>query len=131
MEKYTIEVNKEQLKIIANCLEDVCRFACGQPRLDYTIENILRNEKDISFDEQIRRRNLAEEKLEEAKQILFNDLPKNWGCGYNSTDFIGNVYQIYKSILHRLAIDENWNNVHSAEPLESGNLGKVIVKPLK
>ena len=30
MKKYTIELSEEQLKLVANCLDDVSRFAMGQ-----------------------------------------------------------------------------------------------------
>lgn len=41
---------------------------------------------------------------------------------------IGNTYQIYRSILHQLAIDENWNNVYSNITLPSGDMGTIKVE---
>ena len=39
-----------------------------------------------------------------------------------------NTYQIYRSILHQLAIDENWNNVYSNITLPSGDMGTIKVE---
>lgn len=41
---------------------------------------------------------------------------------------IGNTYQIYRSILHQLAIDEDWNNVYSDITLPSGDMGTIKVE---
>lgn len=55
------------------------------------------------------------------RRRLFPDLGDYEHIGYdggskdkiNRKRLIGNTYQIYRSILHQLAIDENWNNVYS------------------
>lgn len=36
--------------------------------------------------------------------------------------------KIYRSILHQLAIDENWNNVYSDITLPSGDMGTIKVE---
>lgn len=36
--------------------------------------------------------------------------------------------KIYRSILHQLAIDENWNNVYSGITLPSGDMGAIKVE---
>lgn len=46
----------------------------------------------------------------------------------NRKRLIGNTYQIYRSILHQLAIDENWNNVYSDITLPSGDMGTIKVE---
>lgn len=125
MKKYKIELSEEQMHLVANCLEDISRFASGQSELRYTIEAMV---KDLSFDEQIGRRNSAEEKLREAKKILLPDTPDNGNKGYNGTDFIGNTYQIYRTILYQLAKDNDWNNVYSSPALPSGNLGSIKIE---
>lgn len=53
------------------------------------------------------------------------------GCFFykiNRKRLIGNTYQIYRSILHQLAIDENWNNVYSNITLPSGDMGTIKVE---
>ena len=123
MKKYRIELSEDQMRLVADCLEDVSRFASGQWELRWTIQEILR---ELPFDEQIKRRNEAEELLSEVKKLLFPDMPL--GQGYNDTAFIGNTYQIYRTILHQLAKDNNWNNVYSFPALPSGNMGTIKIE---
>lgn len=127
MKKYKIELSEEQMRLIANCLEDVSRFASGQWAMRYTIEEMVRG---LPIDEQIKRRDLAEEHLKQAKRVLLPDLPDNGSKGYNGTDFVGNTYQIYRTILYHLAIDNDWNNVYSSPALPSGNLGTIKIEKL-
>ena len=128
MKKYKIELSEEQMRLIASCLEDVSRFASGQWKMKYTIEEIVRG---LPFDEQIKRRDLAEEHLKKAKRVLLPELPDNGSKGYNGTEFIGNTYQIYRTILHQLAMDYDWNNVYSSSALPSGNMGTIKIEPIQ
>ena len=70
----------------------------------------------------------AEMLLKQAKRIL---MPESLDKGYNGTEFIGNVYQIYRTILYRLAIDNDWNNVYSSPALPSGNMGTIKIERVK
>lgn len=124
MKKYTIEISEEQMRLISFCLEDLSRFASGQWELRYTIEEMLRG---LPFDEQMKKRDEVEELLKQVKRILLPELPDNASKGYNGSDFIGNTYQIYRTILHKLAIDNNWNNVYSSPSLPSGNMGTIKI----
>ena len=128
MKKYKIELSEEQMRLIASCLEDVSRLASGQWKMKYTIEEIVRG---LPFDEQIKRRDLAEEHLKKAKRVLLPELPDNGSKGYNGTEFIGNTYQIYRTILHQLAMDYDWNNVYSSSALPSGNMGTIKIEPIQ
>ena len=124
---YQITLSEEQMRLISFCLEDVSRFASGQCELRYTIEEMLRG---LPFKEQMERRNKVEEKLKEIKRILLPNMPDNASMGYNGTEFIGNVYQIYRNILHQLAKDNDWDNVYSSPALPSGNLGSIKIEKL-
>lgn len=124
MKKYTIEVSEEQMRLISFCLEDLSRFASGQWELRYTIEEMLRG---LPFDEQMKRRDEVEELLRQVKRILLPELSDNASKGYNGSEFIGNTYQIYRTILHKLAIDNNWDNVYSSPSLPSGNMGSINI----
>ncbi len=130
MKKYTIELSEDQLRLVANCLEDVSRFAAGQCELRYTVEMMLHN-SDITFDESIKRRDEVDLLMKQIKRTLLPELSENASLSYNTTPFIGNVYQIYRTILHRLAVDNNWNNVYSSPALPSGDMGEVVVSELK
>lgn len=123
--KYTIELSEEQMRLVAQCLEDVSRFAAGQWQLRSTIEEMLRG---LPFEEQMKRRNEAEELLRQAKRVLLPDFADNQSFGYNSTEFIGNTYQIYRTIWHQLAMDYDWDNVYSSPALASGTLGTIKIK---
>jgi len=125
MKKYIIELSEEQMRLIANCLEDVSRFASGQWEFRYTIEEML---KGLPFDEQMNKRNEVEELMKQSKRILLPELPDNASKGYNGTEFIGNTYQIYRTILHQIAVDNNWDNVYSSSALPSGNLGTIKIE---
>ena len=125
MKTYTIELTEAQMRLIADCLEDVSRFASGQWEMRYTIEEMLRG---LQFDEQMKRRGEVEELLKQAKRVLLPDYQDNASKGYNGSEFIGNTYQIYRTILHQLAKDNDWNNVYSSEPLPSGNMGAIKIE---
>ena len=127
MKKYKIELSEEQMRVIAQCLEDVSRFASGQWKMENTIEAML---QCLPFEEQIKRRDEAEELLKKVKRILLPELQDNASKGYNGSEFIGNTYQIYRTILHQFAIDNNWNNVYSYSALPSGNLGTIKIEAI-
>ena len=126
--KYTIELSEEQMRLIADCLDDIGRFAAGQWSLRTTIEEMVTG---LPFDEQISRRNNAEEYLKLAKRVLLPDFADNQSYGYNSTEFIGNIYQISRTIMYQLAIDHNWDNVYSSPALPSGTMGTIKINKVK
>jgi hypothetical protein len=127
MRKYKIELSEEQMRLVSFCLEDVSRFASGQLEMRYTIEKMLRG---LPFDEQMKRCDEVEKLLKQVKRILLPELSDNASKGYNGSEFIGNTYQIYRTILHQLAIDNNWNNVYSSSSLPSGTLGAIKVEAI-
>lgn len=130
---YQITVNREQLLLIANCLEDISRFATGQPELRNTISSLL-----ARHDDSCEKRDEIEEHLYAIKRIVYPELGRNASYGYdggNQDDdvrkrLIGNTYQIYRELLHFLAVNENWNNVYNSITLESGNLGGIKVNKI-
>ena len=125
MKKYRIELSEQQMRLIADCLEDVSRFASGQYEMRYTVGEMLRG---LPFDTKMERRDEAEELLKQAKRVLLPDYPDNASKGYNGSEFIGNTYQIYRTILHQLAKDNDWDNVYSSSALPSGTLGTIKIE---
>lgn len=115
------------MRLIAQCLEDVSRFASGQWEMQNTIEAMV---KGLPFDEQIKRRDGAKELLRQTKKVLLPEMQDNSSKGYNGNDFIGNTYQIYRTILHKFAKDKNWDNVYSSSALPSGNLGTIKIEAI-
>ena len=125
--KYLIELNEEQMRLVCNCLEDQSRLASGQWSMRHLVEEMLR---DLPFEEQMNRRTQVEELFRQAKRILLPETPDNGSLGYNGTPFIGNTYQIYRTILHQIAVDRDWNNVYSSSALPSGTMGTVKITKL-
>lgn len=123
MKRYKIELTEEQMHLIALCLEDVSRFASGQMELGHTVSGML---EEFPFEERRKRKGETEELLTQVKGVLLTEEDSN--KGYNGSDFIGNTYQIYRNILHQLAIDNEWNNVYSFPALPSGNLGAIKIE---
>ena len=128
MKKYKIEVSEDQIRLISSCLDDVSRFASGQYEMRYTVEQMLHG---LPFEEQMKRRREVEELLRQVKRILLPNMSDNASKGYDGNEFIGNTYQIYRTILHQLAIDNDWNNVYSSPSLPSGNLGSIKIELLE
>ena len=125
--KYKIELSEEQMSVIAQCLEDVSRFASGQWEMQNTIEAMVIG---LPFEEQIKRRDEAEDLLRQVKNVLLPKMTDNSSKGYNGSEFIGNTYQIYRTILHQLAKDKNWDNVYSSSALPSGTLGTIKIEAI-
>ena len=115
------------MQLIAQCLEDIHRFASGQPNLNYTVLEVLNH---FPHKEQMERREQAEGLLRQVKRVLFPGMHDNSSNGYNATEFGGNTYQIYRTILHQLAVDNNWDNVYSSPALPSGTMGEIKIKKL-
>lgn len=127
MRRYRIELSEEQMLLISNCIDDIHRFASGQWELKNTIDNML---SDLPFEERIKRRNEAEDILRQAKRVLLPDLPDNGFKKYNDSDFLGNTYQIYRNILHKISVSNNHNNVYQYPTLPSGNMGEIKIREI-
>ena len=130
---YQIVVNRRQLELIARCLEDISRFAAGQPELHHTVESLLAN-----HDDSCEKRDEIEAHLLAIKKILYPELSDHASYGYDGGDqrdpirknLIGNTYQIYREILHFLAVKDRQNNAYNSVTLPSGNLGPIKVKEI-
>lgn len=131
---YTITVNRAQLLLISECIEDICRFAAGQPELYHTVNSLL-----INHDDHCEKRAEIEEHLHAIKKIIYPKMAKYASYGYDGgpqqdpirRNLIANTYQIYREILHFLAEDENWGNVYNSPTLKSGNLGSIKIEKTK
>lgn len=120
--KYTIECTEEQLRIIADCVEDCCRFAAGQLELFHTTSK-LENYSKIT------------DELSKLKNLVTPDLPYNASYGWNGgtcpddiqRKFIAKTYPIYREILHFLAIENQWENVYSSSTLTCEEGGEPVI----
>ena len=110
MNKYQIELNEEQLYLIAHCVEDIHRFMGGQMELSNCTS---------SLDECRELRN----KLRELQPLVTPDLPHNSSYGWSGSDcpnkyqreIIAKTYPIYREIYHFFAVknDQEYNVYHS------------------
>lgn len=130
---YKITLTREQLMLISRCVEDICRFASGDMDLQHTTETLI---DDMDRPESLGIRSFIAKNMISIRTRLFPDLGDFEHIGYdggskdkiNRKRLIGNTYQIYRSILHQLAIDEDWNNVYSDITLPSGDMGTIKVE---
>lgn len=130
---YKITLTREQLMLISRCVEDISRYAAGDMDLQHTTETLI---NDMDRTETLGIRSFIVNNSRAIRRRLFPDLEDYEHIGYdggskdmiNRKRLIGNTYQIYRSILHQLAIDENWNNVYSDMTLPSGDMGTIKVE---
>lgn len=130
---YKITLTREQLMLISQCVEDISRFAAGDMDLQHTTDTLI---DDMDRTESLGIRSFIVNNSRAIRRRLFPDLEDFEHIGYdggskdkiNRKRLIGNTYQIYRSILHQLAIDENWNNVYSDITLPSGDMGAIKVE---
>lgn len=107
--------------------------AAGDMDLQHTTETLI---NDMDRTETLGIRSFIVNNSRAIRRRLFPDLEDYEHIGYdggskdmiNRKRLIGNTYQIYRSILHQLAIDENWNNVYSDITLPSGDMGTIKVE---
>lgn len=127
---YCLYCNEQQLLIIARCVEAWSRRYAGQ--LDLTYDTALQKRLQVRSDGDIQTYcNIRDEVQKHLKVIyflLFPELYPNGSYNYNADNTIGNAYQIYRTILHKLALEHHKLNVYTSPPLPSGNLGKVVVE---
>lgn len=109
-QKYTLTVTESQLRLIADCVEDLSRFMAGQMEL-WNATSILDNFVELK------------ERLNDLQSLVTPDVPRNASYGWNGggcpnknqEEFIAKTYAIYREIRHRLRAltkdpdDENYN----------------------
>lgn len=126
-QKYTLTVTESQLKLIANCVEDMSRFMSGQTELWNTIL-YLENFGDLR------------DKLKELHPLVTPELESNasydWsggGCpNKDQARFIAQSYAIYREIRHKLRVlnrkPDDGYNVYDTKTLTcklGGELPKI------
>lgn len=127
--RYTLEVTEEQLHIIADCVEDLHRFAAGQMEL-YNTTVMLDNYYELG------------ERLKELKPLATPHLSPNEDYPWNGGDcpnncqrkFIAMTYGIYREILHALAVENQsgtWNTYLSSTLTCEDCVPLPIIKRIK
>lgn len=96
-QKYTLTVTESQLRLIADCVEDMSRFMAGQMEL-WNATSRLDNFVELK------------ERLNDLQSLVTPDLPRNASYGWdgggcpnkNQEEFIAKTYAIYREIRHRM-----------------------------
>jgi hypothetical protein len=131
--KYLIELSEQQLRLIADCVEDCHRFMSGQMDMSNTVAR-LDCFKDLKFE------------LGKLKHYVTPDLPDSdykWNGGLCPNEpqrkFIAQTYPIYREIRHFFALKNNdWANVYMSntmtckeggEPIKIKEVEEVIPNP--
>ena len=121
MKKYQITVNEHQLKLIADCLEDICRFMSGQMELWHATSN-LENYNQIA------------DKLAELKPLVTPKLERYASYGWTGSDCpnerqrktIAETYYLYRTMLYHLHKDDEHWSVYTSPALRCADSGEVI-----
>ena len=124
--KWRIECTEEKLRLIADMVEDVTRFIGGQPQMMNCLMLFPNGHK------------IGEYMRDNVRPMM------NLGCdcdcvgwdGRNTTNKyvrkeVAQGYATYKSILHALATEYDWHNVHSGTVLTCEEGGELMdVRPV-
>ncbi len=119
--KYTITLNEEQLMLVSSCVEDIHRFLCGDTE--------LRNATSV-----LEKRNEARHRLEWVKPFVTPELKLgrdyDWagnGCPDEAQRrMIAQTYYLYREMLHKYMLANNYKNVYSSPTLTCEDSGEPI-----
>lgn len=121
MKNYQITLNEHQLRLIANCVEDCCRFLSGQTELWHTTSQ-LEDYLIIKY------------KLNELHFFITPDLEIGASYGWDGGNCpvewqkkrIAETYYLYRTMLYALhKDDDNWN-VYTSPALRCADSSEVI-----
>lgn len=125
MRKFRVTVTEHQLRLIANCIEDCCRFMAGQTEL-YNSTCLLDNGKEVR------------EKLDELHELVVPELHKKYGkfssYAWNGGQcpneyqrkFLAESYYLYREMLHYILKDAPTDNCYKSETLRCADSGEPI-----
>lgn len=119
--KFQITVNEHQLRLIADCLEDISRFMSGQMELWHATSN-LDNYIQVA------------DKLEELKPLVTPKLEQDASYGWTGGDcpnerqkkLIAETYYLYRTMLYHLHKDAEYWNVYKSPALRCADSGEII-----
>ena len=106
--RWRIECTEEKLRLIANSVEDITRFIGGQPQMMYCL-SLFDHSNEI-----------GEYMRQNVRPMMNLGMKGDCVCwdGRDTTNKyvrreVAQGYATYKSILHALATEYDWDNVHS------------------
>lgn len=120
--KFQLTVNEQQLQLMADCIEDCCRFLTGQTELWNTTSQLPANYCELR------------DKLGELHSLVTPNLPKNASYGWSGSDcpdehqkkIIAETYYLYRTMLYALHKDDAEWNVYTSPALRCENSGEII-----
>lgn len=120
--KYKVTLTENQLRLIADCVEDCSRFASGQMELHHTTS--LSGHYNELVDE-----------LEKLQPYMTPGLSRgasyDWAGSHCPDEgqrrFIAMTYAIYREIRHQLTVDNGINNVYTSSTLTCANGGELPI----
>lgn len=120
---YQITLTKEQLMLMAHCVEDCSRFAAGQTELYNTLLFI---NKHLYFE--------LCKKLYDLQPLVTPSLGRGASYGWNGSScpneeqrkFIAQSYYLYREIFHQHNLAEGIDNVYTSETLRCADSGEPI-----
>lgn len=124
MRKFTVTLNERQLRIIAECVEDVSRFISGQMELWNATSQYLQEHHELHAE------------LAKLQPLVTPDLQRGSSHKWNGVScenkaqgqFIAESYYIYHEIMHQLLKDKvSADNVYYSPTLRCENSGDPIV----
>lgn len=102
MKKYRVILTEEQLMLIAQCVEDCHRFACGQTELWNTTSQFnIKNQAELRNQLQ----KLQPLVTPELEYMASYDWAGNGCKDKHQKRFIAKTYAIYREILHKIIND--------------------------
>ena len=124
--KWRIELTQHQLMLMAQCVEDIHRFICGQMELSNSTA-CLKHYRELS------------EELDKLQSLVTPELGRGASYGWDGRccpnkfqrKFIAETYYLYREIYHQLTLeaakhkDMGWN-VYLGETLTCGESGEPI-----
>lgn len=124
MKKYKITCNERQMRLMSDCLEDLCRFLSGQPAL-WNTTSLLEGDNGI----------LLREELEKLSKYITPDLSKGSSYGWTGNgcpnkfqkQFIAEVYYLYRTMKYYLHKDNGMeHDVYHTPSLRCADSGEHI-----
>lgn len=123
MKKYRITCTEEQLRLIADAVEDWTRFLSGQTEMWRALDQLPLVESL-----------LAREELRKVQKYVTPKLPQNASYGWSGAGCenerqrksIAMGYGIYRQILHFLTLKNNLDNVYTSPTLTCEEQGGLI-----
>ena len=135
MEKFEIQLTKKQLQVMAEALEFYSRFSAGQ--LDYfpnSLQNNLGQKWDL--DEFLRRRDIWEVHLDQAKNAMFGFVPnESYGIGNDELMEEARIaYDMYRPVYelwHKLNEHKSDISVYAHPGLQYSEEGRITIKQIE